>query len=233
MFSAIVSYGFILEKAYHREKLMKKEGKAVTLLVAENKEDFIKKWNQMGLDSDGKEEYKISNVYTAYHGSYNGLIIVSKKNQMDKDDPDLELEDGERTFYASDAYKLKNKKIDVLNLTSCMNGNLDFINRWSYEGTEYGQNMAVRMMKSCMGIKTVKAWDGLATYIPADSGIEYCGSHSVFRKWSIQKNGTIRDVTGLITYKRESDGSISYSPAVKYLYVLGVPEETKMTEKIS
>ena len=58
---------------------MKKEGKAVTLIVAKDKNDFINKWNQMGLDSDGKEEYKISNVYTAYHGSYNGLIIVSKK----------------------------------------------------------------------------------------------------------------------------------------------------------
>ena len=205
---------------------MKKEGKAVTLIVAKDKNDFINKWNQMGLDSDGKEEYKISNVYTVYHGSRDYFKIRSK-------DPKLELDDEKRVFYTKDTFRLKNKKIDVLNLTSCMNGNLDFINRWSYEGTEYGQNMAVRMMKSCMGIKTVKAWDGLATYIPADSGIEYCGSHSVFRKWSIQKNGTIRDVTGLIIYKRESDGSISYSPAVKYLYVLGVPEETKMTEKIS
>ena len=37
---------------------MKKEGKAVTLIVAKDKNDFINKWNQMGLDSDGKEEYK-------------------------------------------------------------------------------------------------------------------------------------------------------------------------------
>mgnify|MGYP004537478703 CR=1 FL=1 len=153
---------------------------------------------------------------------------------MDKDDPDLELEDGERTFYASDAYKLKNKKIDVLNLTSCMNGNLDFINRWSYEGTEYGQNMAVRMMKSCMGIKTVKAWDGAATYIPIGSGIQYDGANSVFQEWSVQKNGKMRSTSGLITYTREPDGSISYSPANKYLYVMGsIPAPVEMTEKIS
>ena len=202
---------------------MKKEGKAVTLIVAKDKNDFINKWNQMGLDSDGKEEYKISNVYTVYHGSRDYFTIVSTDN----------LPKEQRYFYTSNTFRLKNKKIDVLNLTSCMNGNLDFINRWSYGGKEYGQNMAVMMIKGCPGIKKVKAWDGLATYIPADSGIEYCGSHSVFRDWSIQKNSTIRDVTGLITYRRETDGTISYSPAVKYLYVLGVPEETKMTEKIS
>ena len=47
------------------------------MLVADNKEDFIKKWNQMGLDSDGKEEYKVSNVYTVYHGYKDRFTIRS------------------------------------------------------------------------------------------------------------------------------------------------------------
>ena len=214
-------------EAFHREKLMKKEGKAVTLLVAENKEDFIKKWNQMGLDSDGKEEYKISNVYTVYHGSRDYFTIRSK-------DPKLGLNSKERVFYTTDTFRLKNKKIDVLNLTSCMNGNLDFINRWSYEGTEYGQNMAAMMIKGCQNIKTVKAWDGAATYIPIGSGIQYDGANSVFQEWSVQKNGKMRSTSGLITYTREPDGSISYSPAIKYLYVMGsIPAPVEMTEKIS
>ena len=205
---------------------MKKEGKAVTLIVAEDIDDFINKWNQMGLDSDGKEEYKISNVYTVYHGSYSGFFIISKNN------PDFEAK--VEIFYTSDILRLSNKKIDVLNLSSCMSGNLDFINNWSYEGTEYGQNMAVRMMKSCLALKAVKAWDGLATYIPIGSGIQYDNEHHVFQEWSVQKNGKMRSTSGLITYARESDGSISYSPAIKYLYVMGsVPVPVEMTEKIS
>ena len=114
---------------------MKKEGKAVTLIVANSTDDFINKWNQMGLDGDGKEEYKISNVYTIYHGSRDCFIIVSKSNKILLSN---KLNDEERVFYTKDTFRLKNKKIDVLNLTSCMNGNLDFINRWSYEGTEHG-----------------------------------------------------------------------------------------------
>ena len=213
---------------------MKKEGKAVTLLVADNKEDFIKKWNQMGLDSDGKEEYKISNVYTVYHGSYNGLIIVSKNNQMFKDNPDLELEDGERIFYTNDISRLNNKEVNILNLSSCMSGNLDFINNWSHEGKEYGQNMATMMIKGCSNIRIVKAWDGATTYIPIGSGIQYDGPNSVFQEWSVQKNGKMRSTSGLITYTREPDGSISYSPAIKYLYVMGsIPAPVEMTEKIS
>lgn len=94
--------------------------------------------------------------------------------------------------------------------------------------------MAVRMMKSCLGIKTVKAWDGLATYIPIGSGIQYDSEHHVFQEWSVQKNGKMRSTSGLITYTREPDGSISYSPAIKYFYVMGsVPVPVEMTEKIS
>ena len=162
-----------------------------------------------------------------YHGYKDRFTIRSKT-------PELKLTDEERVFYTKDTFRIKNKKIDVLNLSSCLNGNLDFINRWSYGGTEYGQNMAAMMIKGCQNIKTVKAWDGAATYIPIGSGIQYDNEHHVFQEWSVQKNGKMRSTSGLITYTREPDGSISYSPAIKYLYVMGsIPAPVEMTEKIS
>lgn len=80
-------------------------------------------------------------------------------------------------------------------------------------------------MKQCPKIEKVKTWDGYASYgIVFGTAYESSSRHtewleffrvkkSEFDNWSIARNRRIREAAQLITYTRESDGTISYSLA--------------------
>lgn len=118
--------------------------------------------------------------------------------------------------YHSELSNLSDKKIGTLHLSSCNNGNLDWLNAVTVGGTAFTQNMAISFMKQCPSIKRVKAWDGSAVYI-------YVGEYSVgsksFSSWSKAKNGFDRLPSGLVTYTRTSSGGIDFD--IKYREKMG------------
>ncbi|MFZ2539399.1 MAG: hypothetical protein WAX04_10920 [Oscillospiraceae bacterium] len=197
---------FLKDEALHREKKIKKNSEKVSVLPTNSLTEFCDYWNNMGVNAEGKVEYEISDVYTVFHGG-----------------PDFIWFGKDVTLETTDLNLLHNKKIGVLHLSSCNNGNLDYLNFGEWGGENFKQNMAISFLKTCSGIKTVKASDGFASYfIGLDISTGYTDfwelirfSKSKFDRWSLAKNGRIRMATGFITYTRDDNGEIVFSPKIK------------------
>ena len=186
---------FLKNEAIDRYLKLKNQG--CKLYAANNINDFEKAWNTMGYNQNGKGEYIINNVYTIYHGSPTSFTI-------NKDD--------EITIY--NLSSLDDKVIKTLNLSSCNNGNIDWINSTKHGSIQFEQNLAITFLKTMQGIKEVKAWDGSASYIPI-IGVEYASVSKRFNMNSLAKSGLLRLPNDLITYSRTNDGDIIFDKYYK------------------
>lgn len=210
---------FLKKEADSRKKNYDKEHKKAIVIGTENKEHFIEAWNNMGFNEEGKYQYRISDVFTIYHGGPWFITVDQNANKTENQNIDLR-----------DIESLQRKQIDVLHLSSCNNGNIDWINEGTWGKRYFEQNMAIRFLKEMEGINQVKAWDGSAAYV--DLGIfefEYSTPTFMlpwfdaekFWDWSKNKNGYCRISSGLITYYRE-EGQIKISERYKIAYVNGL-----------
>lgn len=111
-------------------------------------------------------------------------------------------------------YSLNDKEIKTLNLSSCNNGNIDWINSTKHGGVQFEQNLAITFLKTMQGIKEVKAWDGSASYMPI-IGVEYASVSKKFNKNSLAKNGLLRLPNNLITYSRTNNGDVIFDKYYK------------------
>lgn len=199
---------FLSAEAYTRSLDLTFRGIKVELIPLHMTSDFQREWNAMGLDKNGKVEFAISDVYTIFHGSPRAITIGKDYNNPTPNNAEI--------LYNNALKNFNDKKIGILHLSSCNNGNLDWLNILSSGGTNFSQNMAISFMKQCPSINVVKAWDGSAVYV-------YVGEYSVggdsFSKWSKDKNGWDRLSSGLITYTRKANGGIDYD--TKYLKKIG------------
>jgi hypothetical protein len=205
--------GFLKDEAESRVKAIKKGGGNVRVYGVNTVAEFTTNWGQMGLNHKGKVEYEISDVYTVFHGEPD-YIYIGKKEYIT----------------TSIISSLANKKIDTLHLSSCNNGNLDWINKVTKNGEDFEQNIAITFLKKHSNISKIKAWDGYATCIDiAGHKIEYSSSftdlweaifdNSDFEKWSYAKNGYKRIPTGLITYSRDRSNHVVFSPNIRYHFI--------------
>lgn len=207
---------FLKKEADSRKKNYDKEHKKAIVIGTENKEHFIEAWNNMGFNEEGKYQYRISDVFTIYHGGPRIFEVNQKGKSAD-----------ERYIALSDIGNLQKKQIDVLHLSSCNNGNIDWINNGTWGDEYFEQNMAIRFLKEMEGIGQVKAWDGSAVYAdlglfeweysPSPKFIDFLLGTGKFLEWSKNKNGYYRINSGLITYYREA-GQIKMSARYKKAY---------------
>lgn len=177
-------------------------------------DDFKNVWNNMGLDSNGKIAFQIDEVVTIFHGSPDAFCIFDHKTKPGESDLSLKLTtniDNSRNISVS---SLDKKRINTLILSSCNNGNLDFLKPINIRTKLWTQNLAITFMKEMLDIREVKAWDGVSTYVPVLQ-LEYSTDNDKFRERSMAKNGFERLATGRITYFR-SGSIIDYSPKIKY-----------------
>lgn len=117
--------------------------------------------------------------------------------------------------------------MDILHLSSCYNGNIDWINEGMWGGQLFFQNNAICFLKEMEGIGQVKAWDGSAVYAdlgffeleysPSPGFIEFLFGTGKFLEWSKNKNGYCRMNSGLITYYRDGN-QIKMSAQYKKAY---------------
>lgn len=216
---------FLENEAKCRKRNYEKEGAEVTVIAIEGVDHFIESWNSMGLNKEGKYLYGISDVYTIFHG--NPWLIAINHNKENS-------ADGNRTeaveyIWISDIDKLQDKKIGVLHLSSCNNGNIDWINYGKWGNVDFQPNMAIQFLKKLDGIEQVMAWDGSAVY--ADLKLfqfEYSSSPGIlksivgtgeFLEWSRAKNGYNRWSNGLITYYRDENAiKMSATHKMEYSY---------------
>jgi|GEM_PF-3333226 len=203
---------FLIDEALSRKRIIIDNDVEAEVVGVNTVADFTSEWDNMGLDSKGKVEYAISDVYTVFHGSPVSIRIGNNERLLN-----------------ADVSNLADKRIGTLHLSSCNNGNVDWLNVETIGGIDFEQNMAISFLKELNGIEEVKAWDGYATYFNiGDFAIEYSSSYtgfwemifdnSSFDKWSKAKNDYVREVSGLITYSRDSSGQIVLSPNKKYFY---------------
>ncbi len=203
---------FLKDEAIDREKRMKRNGINVDTFSISNQDDFKDAWNNMGLDSNNKGKYIIDEVITIFHGSPNGFGFI--------DNDDITASNGTSI--------LKNKKINTLLLSCCNCGNLDFLNPIKIGTTDYTQNVAITFLKKMPDIKCVKAWDGYSIYNitklgAIEVGVSYGDTFSEiwndskeFQAWSMVKNGERRIPSQLITYTRDVNGNITFTPDEKF-----------------
>ena len=191
---------YLKAEASHRFLDLASQGKNTVLIPVHMTKDFINAWNTMGVDANGKVEFEISDVYTVFHGSPRSITIGQDYSNPIKDKR-------AEVFGYSELSNLSDKKIGTLHLSSCNNGNLDWLNAVTVGGIPFTQNMAISFMKQCPSIQTVKAWDGNAVYSYV---FEYSVSGDSFNKWSRAKNGYERETNGLVTYTRLSSGGIDF-----------------------
>ena len=203
---------FLKDEAFDREKRMKRNGINVGTFSISNQDDFKDAWNNMGLDSNNKGKYIIDEVITIFHGSPNGFGFI--------DNDDIIANNGTSI--------LNNKKINTLLLSCCNCGNLDFLNPIKIGTTDYTQNVAITFLKKMPDIKCVKAWDGYSIYNitklgAIEVGVSYGDTFSEiwndskeFQAWSVAKNGERRIPSQLITYTRDVNGNITFTPDEKF-----------------
>ncbi len=208
---------FLKTEADSRKKNCEKENKTAIVIGTENKEHFIEAWNNMGFNEEGKYQYRISDVFTIYHG--NPRLFVVYHGEKDADDQYIALDD---------MGSLQEKQIDVLHLSSCNNGNIDWINEGKWGEQNFYQNIAIRFLKEMEEIGQVKAWDGSAVYAdlgifeleysPSPDFIDFLFGTGDFLKWSKNKNGYYRINSGLVTYYRDGE-QLKMSVQYKKAYV--------------
>lgn len=200
---------FLEWEANDRKSKYKKADRKVEILPVNTLDEFKDEWNSMGLDSNKKTAYQIDEVVTIFHGSPNGILI----NDDNDANNNLYLTTGASTYNSLSIGELLEKSVNVLKLSSCNNGNLDFINNITIGSNYYTQNVAIAFMKEMPDIKIIQAWDGVASYINI-IGYEYASSSERFIEWSMEKNGYMRKPTGKITYSRVGN-MIDFSPKTK------------------
>lgn len=218
---------FLEFEARCRQKEEEDNGcKNVRLVATQGKDEFKNAWNKMGVNWEGKISYEIEEVHLIYHGSYN---VISIGHDKDKNSSYLLISSN-----SSEHIMVKNldkKKIGYLNLSSCNNGNLDYVD----------SNMANEFMKNFPDIDYVTAWDGSAVYSAAiikytnpftiiNKGNmdlmegeeysvliakEYSTATKDFNDWSIVKNGCKREPMQNVKYTRDKDGNIKTDKKIK------------------
>ncbi len=191
-----------------------KKDKLVNVYPVNTLNGFKEGWNSMGKNNRGKIEYQIDEVVTIFHGAARSIYIYDEKSKPNQANNSLRL-----STYANDTKNmpissLDEKHINRLILSSCNNGNLDYLNSFVLGTDNYNQNVAISFMKEMPGIKEVHAWDGSSRYVPI-IGYETHSSSENFRNMSFDKNGFERLSTGEITYFRIDNG-IDFTPRIKY-----------------
>ena len=196
---------FLKSEAIQREILYKINDERVKVYPVNTLDDFAMLWNDMGYDGGTKYKFQIGEVVFIFHGSPNSICINCDKS--------LYLTTNKDNAANISIGKLDKKHINRLLLSSCNNGNIDFLNPITIGINNFTQNFAITFMKEMPGIEEVEAWDGIATYVLV-LGIEYASKSQEFINWSVAKNGYNRKVNGKIHYFR--NGSlIEFNPRVK------------------
>ena len=180
-------------------------------------------WDSMGLDDNKKIAYIIDEVHIIYHGAPRS-IAISRNNGWLYADGSQDNTSGNNVYSKANGdmliSDLETKKINYLNLSCCNNGNLDYIASFGVQG--YEDNIAISFLNSKHSIGKVTAWDGYSEYDKVYLaghvfGYEHSSGGRNFDVWSYAVNGCRREAEQQITYWRDANGNIVWSPNQKHL----------------
>jgi len=207
---------YLYNEAEVRRKEYKSANRLVEMCPTSNEASFKFEWNHMGYENSGEKiEFVIDEVIIVGHGGPLSIGIG---------DSDSLYAVGSSTVFTVD--KLDKKNIAYLNLSSCNSGNLDYN---SDNGLpNYRDNLSRAFIKSKHEIGKVTGWDGYSSYnkwylmfvgsFGSESSSRYLDEKkelSSFDNWSIDVNGFRREDMGMITYTKNKDGSVQFSPSAK------------------